>query len=105
MVHMNDPVAAAKLFSELDHSEDPFGRSALKQVDFRGLGLFFPNKEYSSAQDAAQSLLQSRNRMNAMLDSVRDRQISHFRQSVGKAVDSDFSTARMPLIRINAAKS
>ena len=105
MVHMNDPVAAAKLFSELDHTEDPFGRAALKSVDFRGLGLFFPAKQYTSTADAAQSLLQNKKRMNAMLDSVKEKQIKNFKHTVGAAVDTDCNTARMPTIRVNVAKS
>jgi hypothetical protein len=31
---MTDPIAAAKLFSEIDPQEDPQGRRALKKVDF-----------------------------------------------------------------------
>jgi hypothetical protein len=53
MVNINDPVAAARLFSEIDHSEDPMGRAALKSIDFRAQGMFFPDKEFSSAQAAA----------------------------------------------------
>ena len=49
MININDANQAAKLFAELDPSEDPLGRNALNQVDFRGLGLFFPNKAYNSA--------------------------------------------------------
>ena len=53
MININDPGQAAKLFSELDPQEDPLGRIALKSVDFRNLGMFFPNKEYASAKEAA----------------------------------------------------
>ena len=35
MININDPVQAAKLFAELDPVEDPQGKQALKQVDFR----------------------------------------------------------------------
>ena len=56
MININDPAQATKLFSELDPTEDPLGRAALKQVDFRNLGLFFPNKEYGTATEATKSL-------------------------------------------------
>ena len=49
MININDPQQAAKLFADLDPQEDPLGRTALKQVDFRSLGLFFPAKDYCSA--------------------------------------------------------
>lgn len=52
MININDPGQAAKLFSDLDPHEDPLGRTALKSVDFRNIGMFFPNKEYGSAKEA-----------------------------------------------------
>ena len=48
MININDPVQASKLFSELDPSSDPHGMLAIRQVDFRQLGIFFPDKDYSS---------------------------------------------------------
>jgi hypothetical protein len=67
MININDPVQAAKLFAELDPVEDPQGKQALKQVDFRQLGLFFPNKSYGSVEEAAQSLRQSKQRITDLL--------------------------------------
>lgn len=57
MININDHNQAQKLFSELDSAEDPLGRNALKQVDFRGMGLFFPNKAYNSAAEASYQLI------------------------------------------------
>jgi hypothetical protein len=48
MININDPVQASKLFSELDPSSDPQGMLAVRQVDFRQLGIFFPDKDYCS---------------------------------------------------------
>jgi hypothetical protein len=48
MININDPVQASKLFSELDPASDPQGMRAIRQVDFRQLGIFFPDKDYSS---------------------------------------------------------
>ncbi len=73
MININDPVQAAKLFSELDPVEDPQGKQALKQVDFRHLGLFFPNKAYSSVDEAAQSLRQSKQRITDLLSVAKDK--------------------------------
>jgi hypothetical protein len=53
---MTDPLAAARLFSEIDQVEDPNGHSALKKVDFKAAGLFFPEKEFSSIKEAQLSL-------------------------------------------------
>ena len=49
---MSDPVAAAKLFSDLDPAEDPDGMKALKRVDFTKGGFFFPDKDYGSVKEA-----------------------------------------------------
>lgn len=73
MININDPAQAAKLFNELDPQEDPMGRTALKQVDFRSLGLFFPSKDYSSAKEAALSLEANRQKVNSLLGHARDR--------------------------------
>lgn len=61
MLNINDPAQAQKLFNDLDPVDDPLGKQALKQVDFRSLGLFFPNKEYGSIQDAQKQLTNNRN--------------------------------------------
>ena len=53
---MTDPVAAAKLFADLDPSEDPLGKQMLSRVDFRSTGFFFPNKEYTSVIEAQFSI-------------------------------------------------
>jgi hypothetical protein len=45
-------VAAAKLFSDLDHQDDPNGARALKKVDFRTAGFFFPEKDFCSVKEA-----------------------------------------------------
>ena len=73
MININDPAQAAKLFNDLDPHEDPLGRTALKQVDFRSLGLFFPQKDYSSAKEAAQSLDANRAKVNSLLEQARDK--------------------------------
>ncbi len=50
--NMNDPIAAAKLFAELDSTEDPEGMEALKRVNFQQAGFFFPDKDYNSVKEA-----------------------------------------------------
>lgn len=74
-------------------------------MDFRSLGLFFPNKEYNSAKEAAQSLQSNRNRVNALLESARDKQITNFRSCVGSVVKSERDICIMPYVRINPTKS
>jgi hypothetical protein len=36
---------------------DPHGLKAIQKVDFRQLGIFFPEKDYTSVQEAHQTLL------------------------------------------------
>jgi hypothetical protein len=49
---MTDPVAAAKLFSDLDPNDDPNGMRALRKVDFKTAGFFFPDKDFNSVKEA-----------------------------------------------------
>jgi len=105
MININDPGQAAKLFSELDPAEDPLGRAALKSVDFRNLGMFFPNKEYASAKEAAQQLEANRSKVNRLLDQAREKQIHNFRGVVGESVKQDHDLCIMPYIRVNQTKS
>ena len=73
MININDPVQAAKLFSELDPVEDPLGIEALKKIDFRNKGLFIASKEFNSAKDAANTLKENRERITNWINSARDK--------------------------------
>ena len=50
--NLTDPIIAAKFYAELDPEEDPNGLKALKQVDFKNKGFFFPEKDYLSPSQA-----------------------------------------------------
>jgi hypothetical protein len=60
---MTDPIAAAKLFSDLDNQMDPNGRQALKKVDFKMAGLFFPEKDFNSVKEAQKALESNKKRI------------------------------------------
>lgn len=68
MINISNSKQAQKLFNELDSTDDPLGLKALKHVDFRSLGIFMPNKAYSSASEAAKSLELSRQKVQSYLD-------------------------------------
>jgi len=68
---MSDPVAAAKLFSDLDPAEDPEGMKALKRVDFTKGGFFFPDKDYGSVKEAQQALESSKRRILKIMEHAR----------------------------------
>lgn len=105
MININDPVQAAKLFSDLDPVEDPLGRQALKQIDFKGLGLFCPNKEYHSAKEATINLQRNRNRVSQLLNSTKEKQIQNFKNILSSVVKEDHEITLMPQIRMNCAAS
>ena len=102
---MTDPVAAAKLFSDLDSIEDPLGREALGKVDFRQAGMFFPDKEYGSVKEAQQALDSNKRKINGYMENARMTQINGFKTAVSSVIRDDNAVVNMPSIRINAAKS
>ena len=105
MININDPSQAKKLFSELDEKEDPLGKIALKSVDFRQLGLFFPNKEYGSAKEAQQSLENNRLMVSRLTDQARGRQVNEFKRVMGRSAKEDHDIQIMPYVRVNNSKS
>jgi hypothetical protein len=102
---MTDPVAAAKLFSDLDQHDDPNGAKALKKVDFRTAGFFFPEKDFSSVKEAQQALETNKKRIQSMMEKARYSQIDSFTKSVCNVIQHDNAVSNMPSIRINATKS
>lgn len=77
----------------------------MRQVDFRQLGIFFPDKDYSSVQEAHHTLLQGKARMSHFLTAAKSKQIENFRNAVGNVVKEDTLITSMPNIRINTNKS
>ena len=102
-LNMTDPLTAAKVFAELDQSEDPQGKQMLGRIDFRAAGLFFPNKEYTSVIEAQQSLEANKAKLSNIFDGARKTQVNGFKHFVGEVVRTDTAVVNMPSIRIGDA--
>jgi hypothetical protein len=88
------------IIQNIDFDEDPFGARALKQINFKNQGVFFPKKEFNSQKHSQQVLSEIRRRQDEMMEDGRIRYRSQFAHTLAPIVEQDVAVANMPKVRV-----
>ena len=103
--HHSHALSDLNVLQNIDSSDDPLGREALKKINFNKGGMAFTRKEYNSPSDAIKALEMSKSRVHEMMSQARNNHLHVFKDAVGKVIKEDHLVSTMPPIRVSAAKS